>query len=99
MTGLVWDPLVWLAVALLLMAAEALAAGFLLLGFGVGAALTAGALLVAAERLQAFPQPFWALMTLWAGASLSAWLVLWLLFGRRSARGGGDDVNDFRNHG
>jgi membrane protein implicated in regulation of membrane protease activity len=98
-SALVWDPLVWLALALLLMAAEALAAGFFLLGFGVGAALVAGVLVVAAERVQAAPEPVSALVTIWAGASLAAWLVLWLLFGRRSQRSGGDDVNDFRNHG
>ncbi|MFO7856401.1 MAG: hypothetical protein R6V44_14530 [Paracoccaceae bacterium] len=99
MSGLFWDPLVWLAAALLLMAAEALAAGFFLLGFGIGAGLTAGALFFAEPWIRSLPEPTLMLASGWIAASLVAWVVLWALFGRRSDRRGGDDVNDFRNSG
>lgn len=99
MTGLelVWDPLIWVALALLLMAGEAVIPGFVLLGFGIGAGIVAVVVGLAAEPIRAVPQPVSALVTIWAGASLVVWLGLWLALGRRSRRRGGDDVNDFRN--
>ena len=97
MTDFAWDPLIWVALALLLMAGEAVIPGFLLLGFGIGALFAAAAVGFAAEPIQAMPQPVSALVTLWFGLSLLAWGLLWLIWGRRAPRRGGDDVNDFRN--
>ena len=97
MTDFAWDPLIWVALALLLMAGEAVIPGFMLLGFGVGAILLAAVVAFLAAPIQAMPEPISALVTLWFALSLLAWALLWLVWGRRSARRGGDDVNDFRN--
>ncbi len=88
------DPYVWAGLGVAFMVAELALPGFLMLGFGFGALGMAGAAALGLlAGLGALP-----LALVWAGASLAAWLALSRLFGRRSRRAGGRDVNDFENH-
>lgn len=69
--GLWW---VWLAAALCLAILEVLAPGFIFLGFAAGAAVTALLVLLPIELGLA------ALLAIFAGLSLLAWLILRKLF-------------------
>jgi membrane protein implicated in regulation of membrane protease activity len=90
MTGLLSLWWVWLAVALALGLAEVMLPGFIFLGFALGALLMA--LVVAIFTTLSPP----ALLAVFAGLSLLAWIGLRLAFKRQSsgARIVTRDIND-----
>ncbi len=93
-----FDPWLWLAAAALLAAVEALLPGYLLLGFGIGAAAVALALFPLADEAAALPYAPATLLAIWSALSLLVWYALMAAFGRRARRRRGDrDINDFDN--
>jgi membrane protein implicated in regulation of membrane protease activity len=94
----IFDPWLWLAAAAVLAVVEALLPGYLLLGFGIGAAAVALALFPLGGEARALPYAPATLLAIWSAVSLLAWFGLTAIFGRRSRRRqGGRDVNDFDN--
>lgn len=70
---------VWISIALLLGMVELLVPGFIFLGFAIGALVMAG--IVAALTLTNIP----ALIALFAGLSLIAWIALKMMFRNQSS--------------
>ena len=98
MTLSVFDPWLWIAAAAILGAIEAFMPGYVLLGFGIGAAAVAAALFPLDEQVRALPYAPLTLIAIWSAISLAAWFVLTAMFGRPSRRRSGErDVNDFDN--
>ncbi len=94
----IFDPWLWLAAAAVLAIVEAVLPGYLLLGFGIGAAAVAAALFGFREQAGALPYAPATLLAIWSAVSLLAWFGLTALFGRRSRRREGRrDLNDFDN--
>jgi inner membrane protein len=94
----IFDPWLWLAAAAVLAIVEAVLPGYLLLGFGIGAAAVGVALFPFADLARALPYAPATLLAVWSAISLIAWFALTAVFGRRARRRrGGRDVNDFDN--
>lgn len=90
MTGLLGLWWVWVAIALGLGLAEVMLPGFIFLGFAIGALLMA----IVVTVFSTLSAP--ALLSLFAGLSLIAWIGLRLVFKRQSsgARIVTRDIND-----
>jgi inner membrane protein len=94
----IFDPWLWLAAAAVLAIVEAVLPGYLLLGFGIGAAAVALALFPLGEEAAALPYAPVTLLAIWSALSLLVWFALMALFGRRARRRRGiRDLNDFDN--
>lgn len=94
----IFDPWLWIAVAALLASIEVMLPGFILVGFGIGAAIVAVALFPLDDQARALPYAPLTLIAIWSAISLATWFVLTAIFGRASRRRMGDrDVNDFDN--
>lgn len=94
----IFDPWLWLAAAAVLAIVEAVLPGYLLLGFGVGAAAVAVALFPLGDEARALPYAPATLLAIWSAVSLLVWFGLTAVFGRRARRRpGGRDLNDFDN--
>lgn len=97
MSGLIGNVWVWLGLGFALLGFEALAPGYVFLGFGLGALLTAGLLWLAPGLAGAGPL---GVLAAFAGLSLAAWLALNRLVGARARRGSKRrDINDFISKG
>lgn len=94
----VFDAWLWIAAAAFLGAIEAFLPGYLLLGFGIGAATIGAALFPLEEQARALPYAPLTLVAIWAAISLAVWYGLTAAFGRPARRRASDrDVNDFDN--
>jgi inner membrane protein len=93
-----FDPWLWLAAAAVLAVVEALVPGYLLLGFGIGAAAVGVALFLLGGAAEALPYAPATLLAIWSAVSLLVWFALTAAFGRRArGRRGGRDLNDSDN--
>ncbi|WP_298911765.1 hypothetical protein [uncultured Roseobacter sp.] len=90
MTGLLELWWVWMAAALALAVIEVLVPGFIFLGFAIGALIMVAVVLAS----PGFSAP--ALLAIFAGLSLLAWIGLRMAFKKQStaARIVHDDIND-----
>jgi membrane protein implicated in regulation of membrane protease activity len=96
-SGLVGDAWVWVGVGFALLGVEALAPGYVFLGFGLGALLTAALVWLAPGLVATGPL---AVLAAFAGLSLGAWLALDRLMGARARRASRRrDINDFISKG
>lgn len=94
----IFDPWLWITVAASLAIVEAFLPGYVLLGFGIGAAAVAAGLFPLDEQARALPYAPLTLLAIWSAVSIVAWLALTSLFGRPSRRRTGQrDLNDFDN--
>ena len=98
---LLWAPVNWLAVSMMMAILELLVPGYLFLGFAIGALGAALSVALLPDSLAGEAQHFsLALMLGWTVLSLLAWYGLRLLFGKGSrASAGKQDINDFENRG
>jgi membrane protein implicated in regulation of membrane protease activity len=94
MIGNVW---IWVGVGFALLGVEAMAPGYVFLGFGLGAFLTAALVWLAPGLAGAGPL---AVLAAFAGLSLACWLALNRLVGARVRRAPKRrDINDFISKG
>lgn len=94
----IFDPWLWVVMGVLLAAIEALLPGYVLLGFGLGAAAIALALFPLHDEARALPHGPVTLIAIWSAVSVLVWIALTSFFGTPSRRRRGErDLNDFDN--
>jgi membrane protein implicated in regulation of membrane protease activity len=100
MSGWLFDPWVWVALAAALMLAELALPGYIMLGFGLSAAMMAPIVWALPESVATAPLAGWLLLLAFALDALALWFVLSRRFGRGARGGAGKrDINDFENRG
>jgi membrane protein implicated in regulation of membrane protease activity len=98
MSGWLFDPWIWVALAAVLMLAELALPGYVMLGFGLAAAMMAPVVWVLPESVESAPFAGWLLLFAFALDAVALWWALSRRFGRGArSRQGERDINDFTN--
>ena len=97
MNGWLHDPWIWLGAGLVLLLAELVVPGYVMLSFALGAFAMALGLLGWAAALGPVPGGVLAALLVWMLLSGLAALAIWRLRSGRREGGEEEDVNDFRN--
>jgi membrane protein implicated in regulation of membrane protease activity len=97
---LLWTPVSWLAIAMLMAILEIVVPGYLFFGFAIGAGAAALVVFLLPDSLAGHTDHAGLMLMLgWTLLSLLAWYGLRLKFGTRGRRSiaGKRDINDFEN--
>lgn len=97
----VWTPINWLAVSMLMIILEIIAPAYLFLGFAIGAGAVAVVVAFLPDSGSVIhPMADMSVILAWTVMSLIGWCGLRLIYGkRRRSIAGHQDINDFENRG